>query len=221
MRSLERFILLQIIDERWREHLHDMDYLREGIGLRGFTQEDPLVAYKNEAYTMFGALIQSIWEEFARYIFNVEVEIEGGNGDGAPVDAWSPRAGSSSTGNLQYGAAHADSSHQVMIDCAAEHFEFAEQYRYTYPGSVGSPQKITLMWFGELPHPPGGTNDGPLRTEETLGPGSSGTHNAGGSTPWPDTATAGLHGTGIVRFILSWQPAPGGAPSQLFYFTCT
>src|SRR3954464_14974617 len=50
MRQLERFILLQIIDERWREHLHDMDYMREGIHLRGFAQEDPLVAYKNEAY---------------------------------------------------------------------------------------------------------------------------------------------------------------------------
>src|SRR5205814_7124711 len=74
MRTLERFMLLQIIDERWREHLHDMDYLREGIHLRGFAQEDPLVAYKNEAFNMFGALIQAIWEEFARYIYNVEIE---------------------------------------------------------------------------------------------------------------------------------------------------
>ena len=77
MRQLERFILLQIIDDRWREHLHDMDYLREGIHLRGFAQEDPLVAYKNEARTIFEELINSIWEEFARYIFHVEVEVEG------------------------------------------------------------------------------------------------------------------------------------------------
>src|SRR3954469_20297572 len=53
MRQIERYILLQIIDERWREHLHDMDYLREGIHLRGFAQEDPLVAYKNEGFDMF------------------------------------------------------------------------------------------------------------------------------------------------------------------------
>ena len=53
MRALERFMLLQIIDERWREHLHDMDYLREGIHLRGFAQIDPLVAYKNEGFEMF------------------------------------------------------------------------------------------------------------------------------------------------------------------------
>jgi preprotein translocase subunit SecA len=100
MRQLERFILLQIIDERWREHLHDMDYMREGIHLRGFAQEDPLVAYKNEAFNMFGALIQSIWEEFARYIFNVEVEIEPEQPAGTQM--WQPPGGSSSTGNLQY-----------------------------------------------------------------------------------------------------------------------
>ena len=76
MRALERFMLLQIIDERWREHLHDMDYLREGIHLRGFAQIDPLVAYKNEGFDMFTQLMNNIWDEFARYIFNVEVQTE-------------------------------------------------------------------------------------------------------------------------------------------------
>ena len=61
MGALERFLLLQIIDERWREHLFDMDYLREGIHLRGFAQIDPLVAYKNEAFTLFGDLMNSVW----------------------------------------------------------------------------------------------------------------------------------------------------------------
>ena len=74
MRYLERQILLQIIDNRWREHLYEMDYLREGIHLRGFAQIDPLVAYKNEGFTMFQELMHSIWEEFARLIFHVEVE---------------------------------------------------------------------------------------------------------------------------------------------------
>ena len=60
MGALERFLLLQIIDERWREHLFDMDYLREGIHLRGFAQLDPLVAYKNEAFTLFGDLMASV-----------------------------------------------------------------------------------------------------------------------------------------------------------------
>ena len=76
MRALERFMLLQIIDERWREHLHDMDYLREGIHLRGFAQIDPLVAYKNEGFEMFTELMNNIWDEFARYVFNVEVEVD-------------------------------------------------------------------------------------------------------------------------------------------------
>jgi preprotein translocase subunit SecA len=85
MRALERFLLLQIIDERWREHLHDMDYLREGIHLRGFAQIEPLVAYKNEAFTLFEDLMNSVWTDFARLVFHVEVQQEGVNGDsGAP-----------------------------------------------------------------------------------------------------------------------------------------
>jgi preprotein translocase subunit SecA len=75
MRQLERAILLQIIDNRWREHLAEMDYLREGIHLRGFAQIDPLVAYKNEGFSMFQTLMHSIWEEFARLIFHVEIEV--------------------------------------------------------------------------------------------------------------------------------------------------
>ena len=73
---LERQVLLQIIDNRWREHLYEMDYLREGIHLRGFAQIDPLVAYKNEGFMMFEELMASIWQEFARMIFHVEVNVE-------------------------------------------------------------------------------------------------------------------------------------------------
>ena len=94
MRYLERSILLQVIDNRWREHLYDMDYLREGIHLRGFAQIDPLVAYKNEGFAMFEELMHSIWEEFSKLIFHVEVEVDpaqleraafGGNGGGGPT----------------------------------------------------------------------------------------------------------------------------------------
>ncbi|HET7445145.1 MAG TPA: preprotein translocase subunit SecA [Solirubrobacterales bacterium] len=76
MRYLERSILLQVIDNRWREHLFDMDYLREGIHLRGFAQIDPLVAYKNEGFTMFEELMHSIWEEFSKLVFNAEIQVE-------------------------------------------------------------------------------------------------------------------------------------------------
>ena len=80
MRALERFLLLQIIDERWREHLHDMDYLREGIHLRGFAQIEPLVAYKNEAFTLFEDLMNMVWTDFARLIFHVQVQAQGPDG---------------------------------------------------------------------------------------------------------------------------------------------
>jgi preprotein translocase subunit SecA len=120
MRAIERYILLQIIDERWREHLHDMDYLREGIHLRGFAQIDPLVAYKNEGFEMFEALINSIWEEFARYIFHVEVEVEGAPGAPAPgAGAWAPAPGSTSTGTLSYAGGTADAQPSALAAAAA------------------------------------------------------------------------------------------------------
>ena len=74
MRAVERFVLLQFIDQRWREHLYDMDYLREGIHLRGFAQIEPIVAYKNEAFTLFEDLMATIWADFTRMIYNLEVE---------------------------------------------------------------------------------------------------------------------------------------------------
>src|SRR5665811_1295342 len=98
MRYLERSILLQVIDNRWREHLYDMDYLREGIHLRGFAQIDPLVAYKNEGYSMFEELMHSIWEEFAKLIFHVEIEL-------TPAEAervFQAPAAAAATGGLQY-----------------------------------------------------------------------------------------------------------------------
>ncbi len=99
MRALERFLLLQIIDRRWREHLYDMDYLREGIHLRGFAQIDPLVAYKNEGFALFQDLMNSIWSDFARMVYNVQVEVEGENGEG-PLPEQQRAAGGAAA--LQY-----------------------------------------------------------------------------------------------------------------------
>ena len=102
MRYLERSILLQVIDNRWREHLYDMDYLREGIHLRGFAQIDPLVAYKNEGFSMFEELMHSIWEEFSRLIFHVEVEIDPSQAEqGLPRPATSRAALDYSGGTLE------------------------------------------------------------------------------------------------------------------------
>jgi preprotein translocase subunit SecA len=73
MRELERMVLLSVIDNKWREHLHDMDYLEEGIHLRAYGQRDPLVEYQREAHDMFEGMKGSIVEEFVRYIYRVEL----------------------------------------------------------------------------------------------------------------------------------------------------
>jgi preprotein translocase subunit SecA len=106
MGALERFLLLQIIDERWREHLFDMDYLREGIHLRGFAQIDPLVAYKNEAFTLFGDLMNSIWSDYTRMIFNVQVNVEGPNGGAAPAREFTAAGNSTRAGRVSYSGGH-------------------------------------------------------------------------------------------------------------------
>ncbi|MDX6648762.1 MAG: preprotein translocase subunit SecA [Solirubrobacteraceae bacterium] len=98
MRALERYLLLETIDQRWREHLFDMDYLREGIHLRGFAQIDPLVAYKNEAFTLFEDLMHAIWSDFARMIYNVEVEVDGEEGGAGGAIPSRPAGGSSTAG---------------------------------------------------------------------------------------------------------------------------
>src|SRR5229473_4460049 len=66
-------VLLSITDNEWREHLYEMDYLQEGIGLRAYGQRDPLVEYQREAYEMFNEMKNSIQEEFVRYIYRVEL----------------------------------------------------------------------------------------------------------------------------------------------------
>jgi preprotein translocase subunit SecA len=122
MGALERFLLLQIIDERWREHLFDMDYLREGIHLRGFAQIDPLVAYKNEAFTLFGDLMNSVWTDYARMIFNVEVNIEGENG-GAPPQQMAPFAAAGSStraGRVSYSGGQSAAGAAALAAAAAE-----------------------------------------------------------------------------------------------------
>lgn len=76
MRELERRVLLSVLDRKWREHLYEMDYLREGIGLRAYSQRDPLVEYQREGFDMFGAMMDGIKEESVGFLFNLEVEVE-------------------------------------------------------------------------------------------------------------------------------------------------
>jgi preprotein translocase subunit SecA len=72
-REVEREVMLQIIDQRWREHLAEMDYLREGINLRAMGQQDPLVAWQREGFEMFGRLVESMDDDYMRYVMHVQV----------------------------------------------------------------------------------------------------------------------------------------------------
>ncbi len=102
MRWLERFLLLELIDQRWQEHLYDMDYLQHGIGLRGVAQIDPLVAYKNEAFDLFRDLMNSIWADYARLIYHVELSIHDAAGNQVPLQE-ARRSGSSSSSSATGG----------------------------------------------------------------------------------------------------------------------
>ena len=133
MRGLERFLLLQIIDQRWREHLYDMDYLREGIHLRGFAQIEPLVAYKNEAFELFRDLMNSIWGDFARLIFHVEVTIEGENGAAPPPPRRPSPRSSSSTGGGSVTYSGGGAPQGAMAMAAAAGAAAAEGYEEEAP----------------------------------------------------------------------------------------
>jgi preprotein translocase subunit SecA len=103
MREVERRVVLSVLDRKWREHLYEMDYLREGIGLRGYGQRDPLIEYQREGYDMFGAMMEGIKEESVGLLFNLEVQVqenpiveEGGEpgvASGGPVPPGAPPAG--------------------------------------------------------------------------------------------------------------------------------
>jgi preprotein translocase subunit SecA len=101
MRELERKVLLSVLDRKWREHLYEMDYLQEGIGLRAMAQRDPLVEYQREGYELFAAMMDGIKEELASLVFNVQVTIEG---DGSQVKASGITEKSADVTGLQYSA---------------------------------------------------------------------------------------------------------------------
>ena len=83
MRQIERQVMLNIIDQHWREHLLEMDYLEEGIGLRAMGQRDPLVEWQREGYEMFGVMMTSIAQDFVKYVMHVQVVVE----DASPAPA--------------------------------------------------------------------------------------------------------------------------------------
>ena len=74
MRELERRVMLSVVDRKWRDHLYEMDYLKEGIGLRAMAQRDPLIEYQREGYAMFLEMMAGVREEAVQFLFNVEIK---------------------------------------------------------------------------------------------------------------------------------------------------
>jgi preprotein translocase subunit SecA len=95
MRWLERRIILDVVDGQWKDHLLSLDHLKEGIGLRGYGQKDPLVEFKKEAFILFEDMMARIDNETVRYLFNVQVQMEGAPPQGAqqpqPTSPMPPR----------------------------------------------------------------------------------------------------------------------------------
>ena len=87
MRELERRVLLTVLDRKWREHLYEMDYLREGIGLRAMAQRDPLVEYQREGGDMFNLMMEAFMEEVVGFVFHLEVEVQDSPQVGVVTDA--------------------------------------------------------------------------------------------------------------------------------------
>src|SRR5205823_23307 len=111
MRELERFLILQVVDQRWREHLENMDYLREGVHLRAMAQKDPLVEYRGEGHVMFEELGFAIREEVVLTLFHAQLEAE---------EAGELEAAQATNGNLSFEHQSLAGADAIAASAAAE-----------------------------------------------------------------------------------------------------
>jgi preprotein translocase subunit SecA len=117
MRELERRVVLSVIDRRWRDHLYEMDYLKDGIGLRAMAQRDPLVEYQREGFALYQQMMGSIREESVGFLFNLEVEVTGGDATASipNVEARGLGQGGAPAERLSYSAPNADNAGEVEV----------------------------------------------------------------------------------------------------------
>jgi preprotein translocase subunit SecA len=128
-REMENWVLLRTIDSKWRDHLYEMDYLREGIGLRALAQRDPLVEYKNEGFKMFQEMMESIQSDFVRYLYHLEIVREEQPQQVAPARHLAYSGGGDSSLAQNFAAAGAVSSTRpgMVADSSAAAYEAAQQ----------------------------------------------------------------------------------------------
>ena len=138
VRDLERWVLLQIIDVDWREHLLNMDYLREGIHLRALGQKDPLSEYRLEGHKMFDEMMENVTREFVRYMFHVELEAPPEPVEAAPVGEVTYTAQDDPVqGFAGFEAGFIESPDDVAFDATEPaHFEVEDATQAPLPGVV-------------------------------------------------------------------------------------
>jgi preprotein translocase subunit SecA len=115
MRELERRVVLSVIDRKWRDHLYEMDYLKDGIGLRAMAQRDPLVEYQREGFALFQSMMDAIRAEAVGFLFNLEVQVTGDAAGQARIAARGLNADQPPQQALSYSAPSADSAGEVEV----------------------------------------------------------------------------------------------------------
>ncbi|CAN5116481.1 preprotein translocase subunit SecA [soil metagenome] len=165
MRELERRVVLSVIDRRWRDHLYEMDYLKDGIGLRAMAQRDPLVEYQREGFALYQSMMGQIREESVGFLFNLEVEVTGGGATAAVPQVAARGLGGSvaPAERLSYSAPNADAQGEVEVRNARGQLDAASTRRaqQTAPqvtpafGRPSAPQEAAPAQRGAFGQPTG------------------------------------------------------------------
>jgi len=136
VRELERRVLLSVLDRKWREHLYEMDYLQEGIGLRAMAQRDPLVEYKREGFEMFSAMMEAIREEAVGFLFNLEVEVQADTEPAAVVPGAGPQLDEAmlAAASAEFEAEHDEPAAPQVTAKGLERSDGDRPLTYTSPG---------------------------------------------------------------------------------------
>ncbi|MFI7675308.1 preprotein translocase subunit SecA [Actinophytocola sp. NPDC049390] len=170
MRRLERQVMLSVLDRKWREHLYEMDYLKQGIGLRAMAQRDPLIEYQREGYDMFAGMLEALKEECVGYLFNLQVE----QPEPEPSDAASLPSAADRVVRAQRAAAAAQAAQAARAaEAAAAEEKIPPALRGKGLGAPpGGPQKLTYS---------GPAEGGGVESRNTGGGNGNGSGGSGGS----------------------------------------
>ncbi len=211
MRELERQVLLQVLDRKWRENLYEMDYLKEGIGLRAMAQRDPAIEYQREGFEMFTAMLDGIKEETISYLFNIEVKpVEAPNaalaqGEAAPEAAAAATAAPRAAATQQQAPAPAAKGSGVVG--AGRTPKSAAARKGRGGGGRHSLEQRKEQSGSPLPAALGGANRGsPAPELQYSGPAEDGTETRRGGNG--SAARAGARSSGFRAGRQHRQPGP-------------